>query len=226
MTFSFSFLRGVELFSGLSDQELRELAALTTTRRFKKNSAIILAEEEGEEFFIICQGQVKVSILHEDGREIILSILGPGEVFGELSLLDGKPRSANVIALQDTELITLSRAHFLALIHRKPRLATAMLAELASRLRQTDYQIGNLALLNVTNRVAKTLLRLATEQGIETPQGVLLKNRPTHHQLAQMAGTTRETVTRVINRLEQEGYLVCRGRELLILKEEGDTQRE
>lgn len=222
----FSFLRKVDLFSGLNDEELQELAALVAVRRFHRNNVIILAEDEGDDFFIIRQGQVKVSIAHEDGREIILSLLGEGDSFGELSLLDGKPRSASVIAIEPTELITLSRPHFLELIHKKPRIAAAMLAELASRLRSTDYQIGNLALCNVTNRVSRTVLRLALDQGVETEDGVLLKRRPTHQQLGRMAGTSRETVTRVINRLEKEGYIVCKGREILVLKETYDGYEE
>ena len=213
-----SFLRNVELFRDLTDEELHELAEWAAVRHYPRNSVVILAEEAGDDFFIIRSGQVKVSIVHEDGREIILSFLGEGEVFGELSLLDGRPRSANVTAVQDTELITLHRPHFVRLIHRHPRIAVALLAELASRLRKTDYQIGNLALLSVTNRIARTLLGLAVDKGEEVEEGMLLRNRPTHLQLARMAGTTRETVTRVLGRLEKEGYIVCRGREILILK--------
>ena len=222
----FSFLRKVDLFSGLNDEELQDLAQLATARRFRKNSVIILAEDEGDDFFIIRQGQVKVSIAHEDGREIILSLLGEGDSFGELSLLDGKPRSANVIAIEPAELITLSRPYFLELVHKNPRIAASLLAELASRLRNTDYQIGNLALCNVTNRVSRTILRLALERGVETQDGMVLKRRPTHQQLGRMAGTTRETVTRVINRLEKEGYIVCEGREILVLKENYDEYEE
>jgi len=217
-----SFLRNIELFHSLNDQELEDLAAVTTTRGFGRNSVIILAEDQGEDFFIIRRGQVKVSIVHEDGREIILSLLGEGDVFGELSLLDGRPRSATVIALQPTELIILSRLHFLRLIHKHPHIATAMLAELAGRLRRTDLQIEGLALFNVASRVSKTILRLVLDKGVKTEEGVLLKNRPTHQQLARMAGTTRETVTRVINRLEKEGYIACRGRDILILKDTYD----
>lgn len=216
---TFAFLREVELLRGLTDKELHDLAELTTTRHYSRNSVIILADDEGDEFFIIHKGQVKVSIVHDDGGEIILSLLGEGDVFGELSLLDGKPRSANVIALQATELLSLRRPHFLDLVFKHPRIATALLAELASRLRKTDHQIGDLALLNVTSRVSRTVLRLVMDKGIETEEGVLLKNRPTHQQLARMAGTTRESVTRVINRLEKEGYIICQGREILVLKE-------
>ena len=224
---SYSFLRQVSLFSCLSDQELEDLAQLTSTRSFRKGNVIILAEEEGDAFFVIRAGQVKVSIIHEDGRELILSLLGPGKVFGELSLLDGKPRSANVVALKSTDLITLRRADFFQLVHDNPQVAISLLAELASRLRRTDHKIEGLALLDVASRVAEMLLQLALDQGIETPEGLLLQNRPTHQQLANMAGTTRETTTRVFKRLETQGYISCRGRDILIRREENaDEGRE
>ena len=217
---SSSYLRRVPLFSGLSDQQLEDLAELTLTRTFGRGEAIILAEEIGETFFVICGGQVKVSITHEDGREVILSLLGPGKVFGELSLLDGQPRSANVVALRETELITLSRSAFLQLILDTPPIATALLGELASRLRTTDQKIEGLALLDVTSRIARTLLQLGEDQGRETEVGTLVENRPTHQQLANMAGTTRETVSRVLKRLEAQGYISCKARTILILRED------
>jgi len=214
-----SFLRQVPLLAGLPESALQELAAATVPRRFGRGQVIILTDQQGDDFFLIRAGQVKVFLARADGREIILSFLGPGAVFGELSLLDGRPRSATVTATEDTELITLQRPLFLALLHRHPQIATALLAELASRLRRTDHQIGYLALCSVAHRVTKAVLQLALEQGQQTDEGLLLAHRPTHEDLARMAGTTRETVTRVLGRLEREGYLVSRGRQLLVLDE-------
>jgi CRP/FNR family transcriptional regulator/CRP/FNR family cyclic AMP-dependent transcriptional regulator len=215
-----AFLRQVPLFESLSHDELQALSNVTITRTFTRDSVIILAEEEGDILFIIRGGQVKVSIVSEDGREVILSLLGPGAVFGELSLLDGKPRSANVIATEETELIMLRRADFVQLIYRVPQIATALLAELASRLRKTDRQIEGLALLDVTSRISETLLQLASERGVESAEGVVIQKRPTHQDLANMSGTTRETVSRVLKRLESQGYIACRGRTITILREE------
>ena len=214
------FLRNVSLFESLDQQELEALSDLTFTRSFGKDGVIILAEEEGDTLFILKKGQVKVSIVSEDGREVILSLLGPGSVFGELSLLDGKPRSANVVATEDTDLLMLRRSDFIQLIYKTPQIATALLAELASRLRKTDRQIEGLALLDVTSRISETLLQLANEQGIETADGVVIESRPTHRELANMSGTTRETVSRVIKRLEGQGYIQCNGRKITILREE------
>ena len=214
------FLRNVSLFESLDQQELEALSEVTFTRTFSKDNVIILAEEEGDTLFILKKGHVKVSIVSEEGREVILSLLGPGSVFGELSLLDGKPRSANVVAIEETDLLMLRRTDFLQLIHKTPQIATALLAELATRMRKTDRQIEGLALLDVTSRISDTLLQLATEQGAETADGVTIQSRPTHQELANMSGTTRETVSRVLKRLESQGYINRNGRKITILREE------
>jgi CRP/FNR family transcriptional regulator/CRP/FNR family cyclic AMP-dependent transcriptional regulator len=214
------FLRNVSLFESLDQQELEALSDVAFTRTFSKDNVIILAEEEGDTLFILKKGQVKVSIVSEEGREVILSLLGPGSVFGELSLLDGKPRSANVVATEETDLLMLRRADFLQLIYKTPQIATALLAELATRMRKTDRQIEGLALLDVTSRISDTLLQLATEQGAETTDGVTIESRPTQQELANMSGTTRETVSRVLKRLESQGYINRNGRKITILRGE------
>jgi len=215
-----SFLRKVPLFEGLTDDDLEAIAKVTISRTYDKDQIIILAEEEGDALFIIELGQVKVSIVSEDGREVILSLLGNGAVFGELSLLDGKPRSVNVVATENTGLQMVRRADFLQLIYKVPKIAIALLAELAARLRKTDRKIEGLALLDVTSRISETLLQLATDQGEQREEGIHLANRPTHQQLANMSGTTRETVSRVLKRLKSQGYIVTKGRTITILKEE------
>ncbi len=213
---SLAFLGRVPLFKSLNQQQLQNLAELTITRTFSRGSVIIVAEDEGDAFFIIRKGRVKVNLLHGDGREVILSILGKGEVFGELALLDGRPRSANVITLEETELMTLRRTEFLQLINNEPAIIMGLLDELAARLRKTDHQIGGLALLDATSRISRTLVRLAAEHGEETAEGLLVGQKITHQQLANMSGTTRETVTRVLKRLESQGYVTMRGRQILI----------
>lgn len=214
-----SLLRAVPLFEALGDEDLQAIERVAITRSYDKDQVIILAEEEGDAMFIIGSGQVKVSIVSEDGREVILSMLGEGAVFGELSLLDGKPRSANVVATEDAELYMVRRADFLQLVYKVPQIAVGLLAELAARLRKTDRKIEGLALLDVTSRISETLLQLADEQGEPTEGGVTLPSRPTHQQLANMSGTTRETVSRVLKRLEGQGYISTEGRSITILRE-------
>ena len=177
-----ALLSNVPLFEELEGKDLDAIAKVAISRSYSKGSIIILAEEEGDTLFIISQGQVKVSIVSEAGREAILALLGEGAVFGELSLLDGKPRSANVVATKATNLYMVRRSDFLQLLYKVPQIAVGLLAELASRLRKTDRKIEGLALLDVTSRISETLLQLADEQGEEQKTGIMLKNRPSHQQ--------------------------------------------
>lgn len=212
-----SLLKNVPLLSELQDAELEALAEVAVVRRVPQDAIILLAEEEGDTLFVIVKGRVKVTVMSEDGREVILSILKDGDIFGEMSLLDGKPRSASVIATDETELIMLRRSDFLSRLERYPQMASKMLATLASRLRRTNRQVESLALLNVYGRIAGTLLQLADDQGVKTDQGIIIPERPIHQEIANMAGTTRETVSRVLNDLERRGYIVRDGRKIVIL---------
>ena len=213
-------LKRVPLFEGLSEGELQAISQVAVLRVFPKDRVVIMAEEEGDSLFVIHSGQVKVSIVSEDGREVILSILGKGNFFGEMSLLDGFPRSANVTTMAETELLMVRRADFLHFIQNSPQTAIKLLAVLAQRLRKTDRKIEGLALSDVTGRITQTLLQLAEEQGVPTPDGILVKNRPTHQDLANMSGTTRETVSRTLKRLETQGYIMHKGKDLLIASAE------
>lgn len=217
---SIELLKKVSLFEGLNEKELKALADTTLVRTFPKDNVIIMAEDRGDTLFVIQRGRVKVSIVSEDGREVILSTLGAGDFFGDMSLLDGKPRSANVTATEETELLMLRRADFIRLIQTIPQIAIKLLAVLAGRLRKTDRKIEGLALSDVTGRITQTLLQLAEDQGTYTPEGIVIRNRPTHQDLANMSGTTRETVSRILKRLENQGYITYRGRDLIILKED------
>lgn len=215
-----ALLKKVTLFEGLEEIELKALAETTSARTFPKDNVIILAEDQGDSMFIIQRGRVKVSIVSEDGREVILSTLGSGDFFGDMSLLDSKPRSANVTATEETELLMLRRPDFIRLIQTIPQIAIKLLAVLAGRLRKTDRKIEGLALSDVTGRITQTLLQLAEDQGIYSQDGVLIRNRPTHQELANMSGTTRETVSRILKRLENQGYITYRGRDPIILKDD------
>ena len=218
-------LRKVTIFSGLMEEELDALAEVTVRKTFQKHSVILLAEEEGNSLFIIQKGRVKVSILSEDGREIVLALLGDGEFFGEMSLLDGLTRSATVIALEDTEAVMLRREDLIRLIERIPQISIKLMAELTIRIRRTDRKVESLALLDVAGRIASAVLQLAVDEGEGGPEGFVIYKHPTQQLLANMTGTTRETVSRVLKRFRQEGYMATRGRDWIILREE-DMRRD
>lgn len=213
------FLKQVGLFDSLADEELEALAGVATSQHLSPNALVILAEDEGESFFVIRKGRVKVSVTGKDGREIILSQLGAGEYFGELSLLDGRPRSADVTTLEMTDLLVIRREGFHSAVEAHPAIPIHLMITLAGRLRHSDRQVAGLALLGISERICSVLMALAEEQGVETEEGFVIKKRPTHQVLAAMSGTARETVTRVMSRLTDEGYIRTKGRELLIVKE-------
>src|SRR5919199_543727 len=154
-------LRRVPLFAELAEADLEALAALARERRYPKGSVIVFSGELGDALYVIARGRVKVVLLDEDGREVILALLGAGSFFGELALLDEEPRSAHVIAMEGSTLIMLRRADFQACLRQAPELSLALLRELSRRLRRADERIGALVLLDVPSRVAHLLLRLA-----------------------------------------------------------------
>lgn len=211
-------LKHVPLFANLTEDEYEMLAQVMTVRKFPKDCMVIWAEDEGDAFFVIRSGHVKVTVNASDGREVILSSLGAGDFFGDMSLLDGEPRSANVITLSPTEALVLRRVDFLQALRNHPSIAVHLMVTLAARLRKADHQTANLALLGIADRICHVLMEIADEEGVASPEGIVIRKRPTHQMIASMSGTARETVTRVLKRLSDEGYIVSRGRELVIVK--------
>ncbi len=185
-------------------------------RVYEKGQMILLEESMGETFFIITQGAVKVTRLSADGREVILAILGESDFFGEMSLLDGEGRSANIVANEDAKVLTLSRSDFLDCLESYPKIAIALLEELAIRLRKSDQQIESLSLSDSEHRIGITLIRLAGELGTIKQGHVTVKNLPYQQDIANMAGTSRETVSRTLKLLEEKKLVRRTNRNLTI----------
>ncbi|MFQ5792423.1 MAG: Crp/Fnr family transcriptional regulator, partial [Acidobacteriota bacterium] len=179
-------------------------------------SVIFFEHDVGDSLFVIMAGRVRVTILSDDGREIILSVLSSGDFFGEMSLLDNEPRSATAIAVQDTELVVLRRNDFLSIVQKRPRLLLNLLSVLSSRLRKANHQIGSLALLDVYGRVARVLLDMAREHGVRQKDGRISFRRPTHQEIANMIGATRETVSRTISDLHRQGFIEISGKNVIV----------
>ena len=187
-------LRKVPIFSDLSDSDLKKISEKMISRLYEKGKMILLEQSQGETFFIIISGVVKVTRLSDDGREVILAILGESDFFGEMSLLDGEGRSANIVANEQSEVVTLSRSDFLDCLQKYPKIAIALLEELAVRLRKSDQHIESLSLSDSEQRIGVTLIRLAEELGTIKQGDVNVKNLPYQQDIANMAGTSRETV--------------------------------
>jgi len=204
-------LRKVPLFSQLAPSDLERVSEISRERAYPRNSVILFEDDPGDALYVVAQGQVKVVLIGEDGREVILSVMGEGEFFGEMALVDDEPRSAHVIAMEDSTLLVLRREDFQGILKQTPGIALALLRELSRRLRRVDEKVGSLVLLDVNGRVAQLLLELADEAGSER-----ITRRLTHHTIAQMIGSSRETVSRTMRDLVEKGYIEVSRREIVI----------
>ncbi|MDH5804596.1 MAG: Crp/Fnr family transcriptional regulator [Gemmatimonadota bacterium] len=199
-------LRSIPLFSHLRDEDIDRIAAFARDRMYPRNSVILFEEDPGDALYVVMDGQVKVVLIGEDGREVILSTPGPGDFFGEMSLIDDQPRSAHVIAMEDSHLLVLRREDFRKCLMEMPGIAMGLLRAMCKRLRQADNKIGGLVLLDVPGRVARLLLEMADEN-----DGENITKRVTHHLIAQMIGSSRETVSRTMRAMvDQELIEVSR----------------
>lgn len=208
-------LRRVPLFAHLSDIELGRIRQAVREKGYPRGSVILFEHDPGDALYVVIGGQVKVVLIAEDGREVILALLKEGDFFGEMSLIDDQPRSAHVIATEDAQLLVLRRDDFLACMDDMPRIALGLLRALSRRLRQADDKIGGLVLLDVNGRLARLLLDLADED-----DGQHITRRVTHHTLAQMIGSSRETVSRTLRDLSARGLIEV-GRKQMVIRDRG-----
>ncbi|MCQ2108637.1 MAG: Crp/Fnr family transcriptional regulator [Fibrobacter sp.] len=218
-------LKGVELFSELNEEQLGLLANLIVVQDYNRDETVVLEGDDSmQALYLIASGSVQVYMTGVDGRETILSFLERGDFFGEMSLIDGEPRSASVRTVTDAQMMIIHRESFLQLIRQTPEIAMALLSEMSKRLRKANKQIGSLSTMSVSGRVAGTLLNLMEERGvrIHTDNGkmvVVIHNRPTQQQLADMSGTTRETVSRICSMLVKANAIAMTGKDIVIFDE-------
>ena len=208
-------LRAIPLFGSLDDKDLGEIADLLIDRKYPKDAVVFEDGSMGDYMYVIQGGEVKVTKMSEDGREKILEILAEGEFFGEMALLDREPRSASVKTTRACTLLALSRQDFLGLLRQNPDISLEMIRELARRLRETDEQIRGLLFERVEGRTRRLLRRRATDA---IPGRSDRKATPpiTHQQLADLVGTSRETITRVVKELKDEGWLEQEGKRYMV----------
>jgi CRP-like cAMP-binding protein len=214
------FLASVPMFSGLQRDELLKFAELTRERTYPKGSVILFQGDPGDSLYVLRQGRAKVVLIGEDGREVILGVLEPGAHFGELALIDDQPRSAHVIAMEDSQLLILRREDFRRRVEANPSVAWALLTELSRRLRRADQKIGGLVLLDVPGRISRLLLDLSAE----STNGIIEKPL-THQTIAQMIGASRETVSRAMKEFQEEGLIRVERRRIAVANRDALEKR-
>ncbi len=214
------FLASVPMFSGLQRDELLKFAELTRERTYPKGSVILFQGDPGDSLYVLRQGRAKVVLIGEDGREVILGVLEPGAHFGELALIDDQPRSAHVIAMEDSQLLILRREDFRRRVEANPSVAWALLTELSRRLRRADQKIGGLVLLDVPGRISRLLLDLSAES-----TAGMIEKPLTHQTIAQMIGASRETVSRAMKEFQEEGLIRVERRRIAVANRDALEKR-
>lgn len=209
-------IRKNELFSGLEDNELEALAKLTRQKKALRNTFIIKEGDESQEMYVIMQGKAEVMLNNQNGDELILSTLHQADIFGELSLLDGKPRSANVIALEDCLLLVIHKSDFYEFLHNNNNASIQVIKYLCQKLRNTNHIAHSYALMDVYERLVKYLY----SQAVRNEDGkFVISSAQTQKEIALKICTGREVVSRMLNKLEKDGYLTLKNKTIIINRE-------
>src|SRR3989440_2516528 len=211
-TVSTAVLKAVPLFSSFPEDQLRMLASVVTRRSVTRSTTIMAGGDATDSLYIVLSGRLKVMMSDAEGKEVILSILGPGEFFGEMGLIDDAPRSASVVAIEPCELLSIAKRDFKRCMTENAEMAMAVMRGLVRRLREADRKIGSLALLDVYGRVARLLLDMSENVNGEK---IVTKRLP-KQDIAKMIGASREMVSRVMKDLQMGGYIQMRGSNIVL----------
>jgi CRP/FNR family cyclic AMP-dependent transcriptional regulator len=211
-TVSPAVLKAVPLFSSLPEEQLRMLTTMVSRRSASRGTTIMAGGDATDSLYIVLSGRLKVMMSDSDGKEVILTILGPGEFFGEMGLIDDEPRSASVVTIEPCELLYIAKRDFKKCIADHHDMAMEVMRSLVRRLREADRKIGSLALLDVYGRVARLLLDMAENVNGEK---IVTKRLP-KQDIAKMIGASREMVSRVMKDLQTGGYIEMRGSNIVL----------
>ena len=209
-------VRRAPLFTALDDAAAASLRASMDTVKIAKGSILFKEGDDGEHLYVIIEGKLKLGTSSGDGRENLLSILGPGEMFGELSLFDPGPRTSTATAVTDAKLLSLSHEKVIPWLKQNPEVSLQLLTRLSQRLRRTNEAVGDLVFSDVPGRVAKALIDLGDRFGKTTAEGLLVNHDLTQEELAQLVGASRETVNKALADFAGRGWLKLDGRSVLI----------
>jgi len=206
------------ILSNLSRETTDYLYRVGKTYTIEKNEVIFLESEPAEHFYFILEGKVRISRLNREGKEVVIAILGAGNFFGEMSLLDGFGMSTDASADEKSTILSVRKDNFYQLLERYPEVAREVLREFACRIRNSDSQIKGLSLLNARGKVASAILRWAKDQGEEIGESVIIEKVPTQKELASYVGLTRETFNRILMDMQREGFIEIRSGSTIVIR--------
>lgn len=219
-------LKNITLFSALAEDQLQEIASIISEKGYRKNEVVFHQGDPGSVLFIIQSGAVKISLMDDQGKEVILKMLYENDFFGEMSLLDGNFRSATITALEDTVALKINREDFVRLIQRFPSLALNMLVAMSRRMRKADEKIASLTFSDSYGKAARVLLELLEkEKGAGKKASEPLELSFSRQEMANMAGISRETFTRILHEFQVRGCLRVE-RKKIVIQDESILRRE
>jgi CRP-like cAMP-binding protein len=211
-----SLFRGIELLSSLPAERLATLARTATVRNYTKSCEILSARDQSSDVFFVLSGRIQVQNYSSEGREVIYSVIGPGEVFGEFAAIDGRPRSASIVAIEDATIARMTSADFVSVLKSDFDIALKVMQLLAAKSRALTGRLLEQVALTSRDRVRIELARLA-DTGVKSGTGVTIAPAPTHYQIAARVGSHREAVTKELNHLEALGYVRLNRKQIVIL---------
>ena len=209
------------MFEGLSESDLRDIGDIAKTFEMKREQIVFAPEDEAEKVYVLISGKVKLSKVADDGKEVTIAVLQPGDVFGELALFGGETHDSFAEVIEDATICAIPRADFEGLLNTRPSLSLGLLNSIMERLRQAESQIEDLVFRSVPARVSHLILKLAQEHGHVGPKGITIHLRLTHQDVANFVGATRETVTNVLNELRSAGLIEIEHKQIRIVDYEG-----
>lgn len=214
------YLQRINLFKEIPADDMEELARVTRMELAKKKETIFLPGESSQQVYLLKTGRVKISRISEEGRELTLVLLEPGEIFGELEILEGSVRDTIAEAMEESQLCVIQKEQFLSLIRKRPELSFRLTKLIGLRLRRIESRVEDLVFRDVPSRLAHLLIQLSEEYGNPAQDGILLSIKITHQEMANLIGSIRETVSATLGEFKKEGLITFEGRKIIILRPE------
>jgi CRP/FNR family transcriptional regulator, cyclic AMP receptor protein len=212
------------LFHAMRSEETDEILKFASERRFRRGQTIFQRGDNGSSLMAVLQGRVRISSISGEGKEVTLNVISPGEIFGEIALLDGEPRSADATAMEDTTLLVVERRHFLPFVRKNDDLLLRLLAVLCSRLRRTSMALEEIALFDLPVRLARVLLKLSEDYGRTYSGGTRIELKLSQRDLSNLVAASRESVNKQLRSWRESGTVELESG-LIVLRRPADLQR-
>lgn len=212
------YLKKINLFEALTPEEMETLAGVTRMESVRKKTPIFFPGDPSHQVYLLKEGRVKLSRISEEGREVTIALLEPGEIFGELEVLGDAPRDTLAEALDDSRICVVSKAIFLAMVRSKPEFSFRLTKLIGFRMRKIESRVEDLVFRDVPARLAHLLLELAKSYGRKTEKGIFLRIKITHQEIANLIGSIRETVSAVLGDFRRDGWIAFEGRQITLLR--------